>query len=296
MAGCLGDSDDTDADDDPALDDDAPGELTYSVEPTATEIDWGEEYSVTVTAEAGVDSPLEVTVVAYQLAGDTRWSNIVHTRSTWSLDDGEVRTETYDIEPPATGEITFGLFRELFDTVAADWDLLVNPPSAALGETISYYDGLEVTLDARLLDSIAFLLVDRRDQDELGVYPVRPQDGQWVEVTVTAENTSTNTDVGLPDRDDITALADGTPLARPRQTGDHVGDGRDTAYEVADETVEVREGWFEPRREEEFYDPPDELIPGATYEGRILFETGIDTTVADISARVGHRDVHATWE
>lgn len=310
LAGCLGNNDEPDDEPDDHLDDEpddtddepddtdepAPGEITYSVEPAATELDWGEEYAVTVTARAGSDAPIGVTVIEYQPEGETRWSNLVHTRSSWDLEDGESMTKTHDIDPPASGEIAFRLKEELLDTAASEWRLLLRPPRAAVGETIPFYDGLELTTEVELLDSKEFMLVDRREQTELGVYPVRPKGGQWVVATLTAENTSMNTDVRLPEQDDINALADEMQLARPRATGHDVGDAAGFEYEVADETAADREGWFEPRQEAGFYDPPPELIPDATYDGWNLFEVDAETTVEDITIVVNQQDVRATWE
>lgn len=305
FAGCAdgdepGDPDADDGTGDPSTDDDiddpAPGDVTYSVEPAATEIEWGERYSVAVTARAGSETPTEVTIVQYQRPGDTRWTNLPHTRSTWDLEDGESRTVTHDIEPPASGEITFRLIGELSDTVAAEWQLLVVAPIALLGEPISYYDGLELAVEAQIRESMEFTLVDRREQVVVGTYPVRPKNGQWVVVTIAADNTNVGANVGVPDPDDVHALSEGTPLERPRTIGDEVGDDPGFDYEIADETAAVREGWFDPRQEAGFYDPPRELIPGAAYQGWSLFEADADIPPSAITVRVNHRGVWATWE
>lgn len=50
------------------------GDVSFSVDPSATELDWGEEYSVTITAQAGEDPPDLMTFIVYQTGADTTWS------------------------------------------------------------------------------------------------------------------------------------------------------------------------------------------------------------------------------
>lgn len=126
VAGCLGDdagSDSdtdgdsgTDAETDSGTDDGSDsgtqpdaGEVAFRVEPSTTELEWGDDYSVTVTAEAGPDPPERATVVAYQGEGDNQWSGVANTEAVWRLEGGERQTETYDIRPPSSGQLSYAL-------------------------------------------------------------------------------------------------------------------------------------------------------------------------------------------
>ena len=275
------------------------GKISFSVDPSATEIEWGEEYSVTVTMQAG-DEPVDAaTGIVYQTEADATWSgNLGNTEMMWRLDAGESQSETFEIEPPAVGEFTLGLVNAVEEDVVEEWDLTVTPPVQSLGETLSYYDGLDMSVDAELQEWIDVVLTWDQE-DEAGTYSVRPAEGQWVKVNIVAENTNMNTDVGIPGYGAFSALAGNSQLDHPRYLGTDVGAG--TEYVVDDQTrheegsrLEMNDGG-EPGQEG-FWLPPDELIPDAREEGWVLFEAATDTAVEDVEIRLQRNDVRATWE
>lgn len=304
IAGCLGD-DDNDVNDEPTptpeptpVEPDEPeaGEVTFSVQPSTDEIDWGDEYSVTVTARAGEDPPETLTAILYETEGDAMWSgSFGGTEMRWDLDDGESRTETFEIEPPAVGELTLGLMDPVDERVIDEWGLMVYPPTQSFGETLSYYDGLDMTIDVEFQDWLEFEM-SWDDGAETGTYSVRPREGQWVRVWITGENTNVNEEVRMVGADEFTALADRSQLDYPsRVNPTEVGAG--TSYEVVDSTRNEEGAWMNRMGEVEgIWSPPRELIPGAVEEGWVLFETDADTTTDDLEIRVNRHDIRATWE
>lgn len=275
-------------------------EVSFSIEPATNEIDWGEECSVTVSARAGDDPPRVPTIVVYETEDSSTWTgSIGATEMMWNLDAGESETETFEIEPPSVGEFTLGLMDAREEEVVDEWELMVNPPVQSFGETLSYYDGLDMTVDVELQEWIDVELVygDINDE-ETGTFSVRPRDGQWVKVWVTAENTNTNEKVRMPGNDMFTGLADNSQLDHPRYLGEDVGAG--TNYEIDDASVEEEGARMEmyhdgDPKQEDFWYPPSELISGAVEEGWMLFETDADMTVEDIQIRLSRNDVRATW-
>lgn len=274
------------------------GDLSFSAESSATEIDWGEEYSVTVTARAGESPPHVMTALVYQSEADSTWSgSFGNGEMLWRLDGGESRTETFELKPPEVGECKVGLMTQDGEVIE-EWELTVNPPTAEFGETISYYDGLDVTVDAELHDSMDFEITWDYG-DESGVYSVRPKDGQWVKVSVVAKNTNTNEDVRVPGEDRFSGLAGSSQLNSPRSLGTEVGAG--TEYEIDDETRHEEGAWMEmykdgAAQQEGYWYPPSELIAGAEEKGWILFETDKkDISVDDVEIRSNRNDIRATW-
>lgn len=311
-AGCVGDGgEDTETATDPGggtptePDGDTPGEPTgtgvsFSVDHAGTELDWGAAYSVTVTAQAGEDPPDVATAILYQADDAADWSGTLDgTETVWRLDAGESKTETYDIEPPAVGEYTLGLMESTDETVVEEWDLLVRPPTAAFDDPISYYDGLDVTVDVELHDWMEFKLeYGPINDEETGRFEVSPKDGTWVKVIVTSENTNSNSKVRLFGEDRFSALAESSQLERPRSLGEDVG--KDTPYEIRDQTRHEGGAWLEmhkdgQRQQDGYWYPPDEVVSGAVEEGWLVFTTAADTTVDDLEIRLARNDVRATW-
>lgn len=313
IAGCLGGDDedggdsngDSDATPTPEPPDEPDaGELSYSVATSKDEIDWGDEYSVTVTAQAGEDPPETMTAILYQTEDESMWSGSFRaTEMWWRLDAGDSQTETFEIEPPAAGELTFGLMDVMEEDVIDEWDLMVNPPVQSFGESLSYYDGLDVTLEVELPEWLEFELKWSYDPVESGMYSVRPREGQWVKVSVTAENTNTNEEVSLPDDEDFNGLAGSSQLYH------FVGRelvGEDTDYEVdnpedewdpsSGEDRPYLEVEYDDYTQEGYWDPPREIISGALEEGWLLFVADADVTVEDIEIRLNRNDLRATWE
>lgn len=276
------------------------GEVTFAVDHAGTEMDWGEAYSVTITARAGEDPPPVGTAVLYQTGDDAEWSgSFGNAETAWQLESGESESKTFEIEPPVVGDLTIGVMESTEQTVVEEWDLTVRPPTAAFGESIPYYDGLDVTIDVALHEWLDFELLKRDQGDEAGMYSIRPTEGQWVKVNVTAENTNTNTDVRLPGYDAFSALAGSDQLEHPRYLGETVGAG--TRFEVDDQTRHEEGAWMEMNDggepdQEGFWLPPSELVSEAVEEGWLLFETKPDTTPEDLEIRLNRNDVRATWE
>lgn len=273
------------------------GDVSYSVEPSANQLDWGEDYSVSVTVEAGDESVQLATGIVFQTEDDQQWAgSFGNTEKMWQLEAGESESATFDVEPPTVGELRLGLYDAASEQVVEDWELAVTPPTAAFGGTNSYYDGLDVTLDVELTEWMDFEL---DYEDESGTYAVRPQGGQWVKVTVAAENTNTNSEVRLFGDDAFTALGGSSQLDRPRSLGEDVGAG--TNYEIADQTRHEEGAWMEMYKDgnaqqEGYWYPPSELISGSAEEGWFVLEAESDTTKADLQIRLERSDIRATWE
>lgn len=280
-----------------------PGEVAFSVEHSGAEMDWGDEYSVTVTARAGDEPPDVVTVIAYQMGDESTYSHTFdNTEAVWRLDAGKSRTKTFEIEPPAVDEFHVGLFNTVEEEVVEEWDLTVTPPVQSFGETLSYYDGLDVTVDVELHEWLEFdLHWDGRD--ESGTYPVRPEGGQWVKVNITAYNRNDRggDGVGVPTVEAFSARAGNSALEHPRWSGADVG--ADTRFEVDDEDgnrdeersrLEMRHDG-EPQQEG-FWFPQDDISPDIVEEGWMVFETGTDTTKEDLQLALERDDITAIWE
>lgn len=305
IAGCTEDGGDTESTPTPTLEPGAgsgaepgAGGVTFSVDPSAKEIDWGDEYTVTVTAQAGDDPPAVGTGIMYGTEGSSRTGTVDNSGKQWMLDAGESQTETFEIDPPSVSEFTFRLMTGEQEVVA-EWELTVNPPVQSFGETLSYYDGLDMTIDVELHEWLDFELLEGDMGEELGPYSVRPEDGQWVKVNIVAENTNMNTDVGIPEGGAFSALAGNSQLDHPRYLGTNVGAG--TEYEVDDETRHEEGAWLEMNDggepgQEGFWLPQNDLVPGAGKEGWVLFETDTDATKDDLQIRCGRNDIRATWE
>lgn len=204
----------------------------------------------------------------------------------WQLDGGESRTETYELRPPGGGDLSLALVDQ-DSNILEEWHLTVSMPQAALGETISYYDGLELTIDAQLRDSVTVPIED------YGEYAVGVVDAPWVEVAITAENTSMDQKVDTPWRDSFAVLAGGTQLER--SDGGYLGS--DSEYEVLDADREFKdyEG-FSLEDLENHWDPPSELVPDASEQGVLLFKGLEGTTVDELSISVNRNETRATWE
>jgi hypothetical protein len=276
------------------------GEVSFSVEPSASEIEWGEPYSVTVTVTPEGAPGDVATGIIFQKGSTASWSGpISDTGKRWQLDAGESQTETFDLEPSSVDDYTLGLANVQKETVIEEWKLSVTPPTAEFDETISYPNGFKMTVDAELHEWLE-LKLSWDGGDETGTYAVRPRDGQWVRVWATGENNSDeNETLTGPAGQDFTALAGGTQLNRI-SGGKSVGAGTD--YEIKDPTREekgakTKEGW------EEFWILPNtgftrgKLAPTATDDGLVLFVTDMETTKEDLKIQLKwpDNDVLVTW-
>jgi hypothetical protein len=269
------------------------GQLSVQVTPSASSIQWGEDYSVTVTLEAGSDVEYDwaFTEIYYQIEGDTNWIGVA-TDSSWDLQPGSPQTKTYEIDPPATGEIAFRLYEDMIagETVA-EWSLTVEPPVREFGQAIPYYDGLAVTVDARITDTIDFHVYDSYGGEDLGVYAVQPNDGRWAIAAVAVENTNANQEVRPPHSGNLALLASGTQLEVvdgllfvDGPAFSVVGDAPADAYVV---DVSSEPG---------FFDPPNFVVPTATTRGWVPFLLHTDATADELAAVMTREDVRARWE
>jgi hypothetical protein len=281
----------------------AEGGVSFAVDPSTDEIDWGETYTVTVAVSAGEDPPFLETGIVYETESDSSWSGgFDNTVQMWQLEGGESQSETYEIEPSAVGDLKLGLMRSAKQEVVEEWDLTVNPPTAAFGEPISYYDGLDVTLDVELHEWLEFELEWGYPEVKKGMYSVHPTDGQWVTVSITAENTNTNSEVRLPEREDFSGLGGNSQL-EPYAGRKPVGGDTDYELDQVEEEWDMSSGEERPYlmmeyddyTQEGYWKPPRTLISGAVEDGWLLFETGADVTVDDIEIRLNRNDIRATW-
>jgi hypothetical protein len=271
------------------------GGLVAEIEPSASEISWGAEYSVTVTlvAESGYESDWTGTEIYWR--GDGENWGVPGGEHTWDLQPGQSESHTFEIVPPETGDIAFFLADFMTGDVLAEWTLTVQPPVVALGETVPYYDGLEVTVDVQLTETIEAHIYDDEGAD-LGVYAIRPETGnQWTLAMITAENTA-NCELYPPDWHDVAVLVDGKQLDQARgilwasrndfRTVDGTPDG---AYRV---DLDEKEG---------YYDPPMEILPTATAEGWLPYLAETDATKDDVAVvllreTASFGTVTARWE
>jgi hypothetical protein len=254
------------------------GGLSAVIEPSATEIAWGEEYSVTVTlvAESEYETDWTHTEINWR-AKDSSGGITGTSYSMWDLPTGQPDSHTFKFSPPTMGEITFVLKDLLVGDTLTEWELTVEPPVAALGEAIPFYDGLEVTMDARLTETIEAHIYDDEDAD-LGIYSIRPEDGkQWALAMVTATNTSTS-EIYPPEDRDIAVLANGNQLEQLR--------GLLFAHQNDFRAVEGNpdDAWVVRLDDEaDYYDPPTEILPTATTEGWLPYLAKVDASKDDIA-------------
>lgn len=314
IAGCLGNGDEPDNGGDEDQTEttqttdttDSTGELAVSAEPSATEIDWGDEYSVHVTVQAGNESPEIATAIIYQTEDDSSWSgSFSNTEKMWRVDAGETATETFLIEPPAVGTLTLGLINVMNEEVVEEWELTVQPPTGALDEPISYYDGLDMTVDAEIHDSLEFELDygGSMNEAESGMFSVSVRDGKWVKVIINAVNTKEEGKVDLPGEPEFSGLAGGTSLVQnqPRSLGEGVGEG--TIYAIGDGPSDIDDAWMEMHKDgvvqqEGYWYPPSEIAAGAREDGWLVYavqEDLADDSAIEIRLDRNGVDVRATW-
>lgn len=280
----------------------AEGESRFNVEASTTEIDWGERFEVTITAQGGEDAMTKGSTVVYQTEEDSTWAGSYgETEYIWQLGAGETETETFEIQPTKTGEHTMALMTSDNEKIA-EWKLTVKSPTAVFGEPISFYDGLDLTLDAELHEWLEFELKWGYPEEKTGMFSVHPKDGQWVKVSLTAENTNTNEEVSLPEPENFSGLGGNSQL--DHYTGREPVGG-DTEYELD----EIEDEWdmssgedrpyldvkYDDYSQEGYWKPPNNLISGAVEEGWLLFEADADVTADDIEIRLNRNDIRATW-
>lgn len=185
---------------------------------------------MTISATSGDSYPSYATGIVYQEEGGSTWSgSFSEADMMWQLEAGETNVKTIELTPTETGNLKMGLMDAMEQEVLEEWEVQINRPTAEFGETISFYDGLDLTLDAEVHESMDFELNYGGDQNdaETGTFSVSVQNGKWVKVTVVAENTNQEGEVGLPGGEQFSGLAGNTQLdsGKPRSLGEGIGEG-----------------------------------------------------------------------
>jgi hypothetical protein len=279
------------------------GEFSITIAPSTAELEWGVDYSVDVTMEAGSEPIQTFTEIWWDTDADPGWASVEETNVVWDVPAGQSETKTFDIVPPATGDITFALVDlDQFSDILDEWGLTVASPQTALGEAISYYDGLDVSMQASLQDTLDVTIYEYGGAGNPypGEYTIRPApaaSSQWLIVTVTAENSTTNADVAPPDNDYIDVLAAGTQLERKSLLFNYLSD-RD--FEIVGDPPEEGESSYmvDFSREQGWYDwkRHDALVPTATANGWLPYVVSTDITLEDVAVLLEHNGVRARWE
>lgn len=278
---------------------DAAGEPSIVVEPSTAELDWGADYSVAVTMEAGSEPIETFTEIWWDAEDDPGWTSVSETNAQWSIPAGQSETKTFDIVPPTTGDVVFA-FTDLdqFMDILDEWELAVAPPRATLDEPIPFYDGLTVTMRASLEDEIQARTESYGGQEEYDERPIRPweNDTRWLVLTVTAENDSDNDDVRAPDHREIAVLAAGNQLdaeglmftTEPPRF-EFVGEPPDPDRE---------DYWVELQEDSGYYDEfgSTTLVPNAFVEGWIPYVVSDSIALDDVTVQLEYDDVTAVWE
>jgi hypothetical protein len=281
------------------------GERAFSitVEPSTVELEWGVDYSVDITMEAG-NEPIQTNCEIWWDTGtDPGWTPVQGTNMVWDIPSGQSDMKTIDIIPPATGDIVFA-FADLdqFSDILDEWELAVEPPQAALGEVIPYYDGLDVSMQASLQDTLDVTIYEYGGagnpyEGEYSIRPTPPVSSQWLILTVTAENSTANADVAPPDSDHIDVLAAGTQLERKDLLFNYLSD-RD--FEVVGDPPEEGETAYtiDFTQEQGYYDWQDHdiLAPTATATGWLPYVVSADLTPDDIAVLLEYNEIRARWE
>ncbi|MFQ3294245.1 MAG: hypothetical protein ACI9PP_000185 [Halobacteriales archaeon] len=281
------------------------GDVSFSVEPKASEIKWAEPYSVTVTVKAGEDPPPIVTQIIYERESDSQWSgDFSNTQQYWTLGADKSTTKTFEMKPPGYGDFTLGLLTVDNQEVVETWDLTVQQPRAAFGEPISYYDGLDMTVDAEVHDSLEFELDYGEDNDEYtGMFSVSVKDGKWLKINIIAENKGKGK-VGLPGKTEFSGLAGGTQLEQnqPRALGEHVG--KESIYVIGDGPSDINDARMEMHKsgvvqQDGYWYPESDLIAGAREEGWLVYavqeDLSEDSVIEIRLNRQSGPDVRAIW-
>lgn len=240
-----------------------------------------------MTLQGGSEGTQVFTGIVYKTEGSPDWEDSVSgTESVWNLPAGQSQTKTFEVPPPQTGEITYGLLTENYETLE-QWKLLVEPPRAAFGETIAFYDGLEMTVSVRLMETIEGSVFNHADQETRGVFTLRPSKGRkWLRVHLTAMNTNNTRDVMPPPHKEIDVLAAGEQL-------DAIGAGTREIEIVGETTKEYDDLQLD---EDKLYRPPWDLVPSGKHSGFKQYIVPADITQADLKVMAPHNHVRATWE
>ncbi|MCU4717094.1 hypothetical protein [Halapricum hydrolyticum] len=277
------------------------GEFSVTVEPSTAALEWGVDYSLDVTMEAGNEPIQTSSEIWWETNIDPGWTRVQGTNVVWDIPTGQSETKTFDIIPPATGDITFAVADvDQFSDILTEWELAVAPPQASLGEAISYYDGLDVSMQASLQDTLDVTIHEYGGAGNPyeGEYSIRPTpagSSQWLILTVAAENSTANVDVAPPNHDHIDVLAAGIQLERKNVLFNYLSD-RD--FEIVGDPPEEGESAYmvDFTQEQGYYDWQNVLVPTATATGWLPYVANSDVTLDDIAVLLEHNEIRARWE
>lgn len=276
--------------DEPDVSNGAPGAVDASVEPSASEITYGDEYTLTVTMRnTGSDTEFFSGQFVVRMEGET-WRNRVST-GLIQIPPDEVREETYTVAPPGVGELEFG-FMEFMGEVLDQWSLSVASPRSAFGDANSFYDGVAVTADVELRDAMEMEVTG--DQGTATRSITAPAATQWAVLSVRIENT-TNDVVNWGFSSRFFLRSNGI-----QQEGYTSLNWYDDEFEDQlrrDERERVEMG-----RQPGYYQRPTQLSPGGIAEGWLLFTVPEDASIGALDALLTRReqsawsDVPLFWE
>jgi|GEM_PF-4688996 len=277
------------------------GEFSVTVEPSTTELEWGVDYSLDVTMEAG-DEPIQtMSEIWWDTDADPGWTRIQGTNVVWDIPAGQSETKTFDIIPPATGDIVFAFADvDRFSDILDEWELAVAPPLAPLGEAISYYNGLDVSMQVSVQDTLDVTIYEYGGAGNPyeGEYSIRPApagSNQWLVLTMTAENSTANTDVAPPDHDRIDVLAEGIQLERKGLLFNYLSDND---FDIVGDPPEEGESAYmvDFTQEQGYYDWQNVLVPTATATGWLPYVVNADVTLDDIAVLLEYNEIRSRWE
>ncbi|UWG48426.1 hypothetical protein HSRCO_2156 [Halanaeroarchaeum sp. HSR-CO] len=279
-------------------DGDASDGPSVVVEPSTTALEYGADYSVAVTMEAGSE-PIETrTEIWWDTEADPGWTSAPGTNAQWSISAGGSETKTFDIVPPSTGDVVFAVTDlDQFMDILDEWELTVEPPLAALDESISFYDGLTVTMGASLEDEIQASTESYGGQEAYDERAIRPgiDDARWLVLTIVVENESGNDDIRVPDHRDIDVLAAGNQL----ESQDLMFTTEPPLFEFVGDPPDPdrEEYWVELQEEPGYYREygSTSLAPNSFVEGWIPYVVSDSVALEDVAVLLEH-GVRARWE
>lgn len=248
------------------------GRIDVTVDPSAEAITYGEGYTVAVTIQ-NMGNDVEFLPGSFVARAEAAtWRHLKHGENI-QIPPGEEVTETYTLIPPAIGDVEFGYMNAGTQVVLTQWNLSVAAPRVPFGETNSFYDGLDVTVDLRFTDAME-MPVKHTIEDDPGPRQITaPAGRQWVLLDLRVENTNETDSVRFDQagrRAGVFLRANGIQQDQyDRQLWGTDGEFEDQLS--PNEFVEVTEmsGYF---------DPPSELGPGGATEGWLLFTAPEDAT------------------
>lgn len=268
-----------------------PGAVDVSVHPSAEQIAYGDEYTVTVTMSntTSVTQWFWGTIVVRRTT--ETWRDVASTEMV-QIPPEEEREETYIVAPPRLGDLEFGLMDSGWGEVLAQWTLSVESPQTGFGETNRFYDGLAVTTDVELSDAMD-MRVETDDGPETRSITA-PAGMQWAVLSARVDNTSTDAVTWGPPWPQYFLRLD--RVQQKEYTGD-LG-WWDREFEDQLQRPEI----VDLRRQSGYFQPPREISAGAAAEGWLLFSVSEDASIEALDALLTRREstawdhVSVVWE